>query len=120
MATAIVILVVVVVGAGIAVNLYLRTWVREDSQREAHLRDPHTHTVAYAVPGGVDPVTIETALTQAGFTSGIDRVGMVECVRIECDEGQRDEVRRVLATVPMSAYDGSRIPVDEVVFEDER
>ena len=120
MAAAIILLVVVVVGGIIAVNLFLHTWVRDDSRREAHLRDPQTHTVAYAIPNGVDPVPAEAALTRAGFTSGIDRVGMVECVVIECDESQRDQVRSVLEGVPMTAYDGAQLQAGHVVFEDER
>ncbi len=57
MAAAIVFLLIVVVIGGIAINLYLRGWVRDESRREAHLRDPDTHTVAYAIPNGVDPAT---------------------------------------------------------------
>jgi hypothetical protein len=120
MATAIVFLVVVVVGGSIAISLFLRNWVLEESRREAHLRDPHTHTVAFAIPTGVDPVTPETALALAGFNSGHDRRGMVECVRIECDESQRDRVRSVLEDVFMTQYDGSVLPTGHVVFEDER
>ena len=120
MAAAIVLLVVVVVGGSIAISLYLRKWVLEQSRREAHLRDPHTHTVAFAIPTGVDPVIPETALALAGFNSGHDRLGLVECVRIECDESQRDRVRSVLEEVFMTQYDGSVLPAGHVVFEDER
>ena len=120
MATAIVLLVVVVVGGTIAVNLYLRNWVRKESRREAHLMDPHTHTIAFAIPTGVDPVTAESALASAGFNCGHSRVGDVECVRIECDESQRDRVRSVLEEVFMTQYDGSVLPSGHVVFEDER
>lgn len=115
-----ILLLVVVAGGAVAVNVALRNWVRQESRREAHLRDPHTHTVAYAIPNGVDPVTVMSALAQAGFTSGVDRVGMAECVRIECEESQRDQVRGVLEGVPMMAYDGSQLPAGHVVFEDER
>ena len=120
MATAIVLLVVVVVGGSIAISLFLRNWVLEESRREAHLRDPHTHTVAFAIPTGVDPVIPETALALAGFNSGQDRLGMVQCIRIECDEPQRDRVRRVLEDVFMTQYDGSVLQGGHVVFEDER
>lgn len=120
MATAIVFLVVLVVGGSIAISLFLRNWVREESRREAHLRDPHTHTVAFAIPNGVDPVTAESALALAGFNSGHERIGMVECVRIECDESQRDRVRSVLEGVLTTAYDRSVLPAGRVVFEDER
>ncbi|GAB3016490.1 hypothetical protein GCM10011376_03950 [Nocardioides flavus (ex Wang et al. 2016)] len=120
MAAAIVLLVVVVVGGTIAINLYLRGWVREESQREAHLRDPNTHTLAFAIPTGVDPVRPETALALAGFNSGHDRVGMVECIRIEADDSQRDRVRGILDDVFRTEYDSSVLPSGHVVFEDER
>ena len=120
MATAIVLLVVVVVGGSIAISLFLHSWVLEESRREAHLRDPRTHTLAFAIPTGVDPVTPEAALALAGFTSGHDRVGMVDCIRIECDESQRDRVRKVLEDVFTTQYDGSVLPAEHVVFEDER
>ena len=72
MAPTILLLVVLVVGGSIAISLFLRNWGREESRREAHLRDPRTHTVAFAIPPGVDPVTPETALALAGFHSGHD------------------------------------------------
>lgn len=120
MAAAIIFFLVVVVVGGIGVNLYLRSWARDESQREAHLRDPNTHTVAYAIPNGVDPVIVESALAMAGLPSGVDRIGMVECVRIECTESQREQVRGVIEGVPMHSYDGSPLPAGHVVFEDER
>ena len=120
MAPAILLLVVLVVGGSIAISLFLRSWVREESRREAHLRDPNTHTVAYAIPNGVDPVTVESALARAGLTSGVGRIGMVECVLVECTESQREQVRGVIEGIPMNAYDGSRLPAGHVVFEDER
>lgn len=119
MAPAILLLVVVVVGGTIAISIFLRNWVREAAQREAHLRDPRTHTLAFAIPNGVDPVTAEAALAHAGFRSGHERVGMVECVRIECEESQRDRVRSVLESALTNAYDSSLLPAGHVVFEDE-
>lgn len=116
----VVFLLVVVVIIGIGIGLYLRNWVGEESQREAHLRDPDTHTVAYAIPNGVDPVTVESALARAGLTSGVDRIDMVECVVVECTESQREQVRGVIEGIPMEAYDGSRLQAGHVVFEDER
>jgi hypothetical protein len=115
-----ILVLVVVVGAVIAVNLFLRGWLRGESRREAHLRDPATHTIAYEVPNGIDPVIVMSPLMQAGFTSGVDRVGMAECVRIECEESERGRVRGVLEGIPMTAYDGSPLHAGRVVFEDER
>ena len=120
MAAAIVFLLIVMLIGGIAINLYLRSSVREESRREAHLRDPNTHTVAYAIPNGVDPATILSALARAGLTSGVDRVGMVQCVRIECNDSQREQARGALEGIRMNAYDGSQLQAGHVVFEDER
>jgi hypothetical protein len=120
MAAAIVFILVVVVIGGIGINLYLRSWIREESRREALHKDPDTHTVAYAIPNGVDPVTIESGLARAGLTSWVDRVGMVKCVRIECNESQREQVRSVLEGIPMDVFDGSQLQTRHVVFEDER
>ncbi|GAB3250959.1 hypothetical protein GCM10027448_16030 [Nocardioides dilutus] len=116
----VVFVIVVVVIVGIGIGLYLRSWLGEESRREAHLRDPNTHTVAYAIPNGVDPVTVESALARAGLNSGVDRIGMTECVVIECTESQREQVRAVIEGVPMNAYDGSQLQAGHVVFEDER
>ena len=120
MAAAILLLLFVMLIAGIGINLYLRSWVREESRREAHLRDPDTHTIAYAIPNGVDPATIESALARAALNSGVDRVGMVHCVRIECNDSQREKARGVLEGIRMNVYDGSQFQAGHVVFEDER
>ena len=120
MGAAIVLFVVFVVLATIVVNLALRGWVRDASRREQHFADPRTHTVAFAVPAGVDPATVEAALMHAGLSCQAGRVGMVECVRIECEESQREEVRRVLTGLHLHGYDGSELPTGHVVFEDER
>jgi hypothetical protein len=120
MVAAILLLLIVVLVSVIGINLALRSWVREQSRRDAHLRDPNLHTVAYAIPNGVDPVTVESALARAGFTAGVDRVGMVECVRIECNDSQREQARGALEGIRMNAYDGSQLPAGKVVFEDER
>lgn len=120
MVAAVVILVVVVLVLSVAIPLFLRSWGVEESRTEARLHDPHVHTVAYAVPNGVDPVVIKVALTRAGFTSAIDRVGDVECLRVECAESDRAHVRSVIEAVHVSGYDGSELRAGHVVFEDER
>jgi hypothetical protein len=119
MVPALALLITVVVIGGIVVNVSLRRWVREESRHEVYLRDPGTPTVAYAIPNGMDPVTVETALARAGFDSGVDRVGTVHCVRIECDPAQRERVRGVLEGIPTNGYDGSQLQTRHVVFEDE-
>lgn len=120
MAAAIALAVIVLVVVGVAINLYLRTWVAEESRTEAHLHDPRTHTVAYAVPNGIDPAVIRTELSRASFSTGVERVGALECLRIECEEGDRARVRQIIEGIRLSRYDGSELERDHVVFEDER
>lgn len=120
MAAAIVLLMIVLIVAGVGISLYLRSWVQAEARTEAHMRDPHTHTVAYAVPNGVDPVLIKVELSRAGFNNGIARIGGRECVRIECEQQQRERVRGLIEGLHLSAYDGSALVIGHVVFEDER
>jgi hypothetical protein len=108
--------VVVVVG----INVYLRSWVRDESRVEAHVHDPRTHTVAYAVPNGVDPAVIKYELVRAGFTAGTGRVGEVECLLVECEQAQRDQVRHAVAAAHLVGHDGGSPGATPVVFEDER
>lgn len=119
MAAAIFLLVTGVVIAGILINLYLRSWVASESRAEARMHDPHTPTVAYAVPNGVDPVALKFELERAGFRTGTDRVGEAECLLVQCEPGQRSRVREVIANVRLRDFDGSDLSVDHVVFEDE-
>lgn len=114
------ILVVILVVLGVAIPMFLRSWGAEEARTEARFHDPSTHTVAYAIPNGVDPVRFKVALTRAGFTSVIERVGDVECMRVECDESERSQVRRVVEAIHLSEYDGSELKLGHVVFEDER
>lgn len=120
MAAAVILFVIVVLFVTVAVNIYLRSLVGAEGRTEAHLRDPRTHTVAYAVPNGVDPALIMVELSRAGLTCGLGVVADHECVRIECEEPQREQVRSVIESVHMSAYDGSPLKIGHVVFEDER
>lgn len=120
MVAAAAILVVVVLVLGIAIPLLLRSWGMEESRVEARLHDPEVHTVAFAVPNGVDPAVFRMTLTRAGFTSAIDRVGDVECLVVECNESDRARLRSVIEDVHLSGDGGSDLPVGHVVFEDER
>jgi len=120
MGAAVIFFIVFAVVATIAVNVGLRGWLREESRREAHFDDPHTHTVAFGIPAGVDPTIIESALMHAGLNCEVGRVGLVECVRIECQESQREQVRLVLQDLHLRAFDGSDLDTRHVVFEDER
>jgi hypothetical protein len=89
MVGAIIFLVIVALVVVVAMSVYLRSWVQAESRTEAHMRDPHTHTVAYAIPNGVDPVLVKVELSRAGFNTGIGRVGGRECLRIECERQHR-------------------------------
>ena len=120
MIAATILLVIAALAFGIWINLYLRSWVATEARTEAHLRDPRTHAVAYAVPNGVDPVVVMRELSRAGFDAAIERVGDLECMRIECEADQRDEVRAVIEGAHLSAYDGTALKLGDVVFEDER
>lgn len=120
MAVAVLLFVTVSLVAAVAINVYLRSWVGAEGRNEAHLNDPLTHTVAYAVPNGIDPARIMVELSHARLNCALGRVADRECVRIECEQSQREQVRHVLERVHMSAYDGSPLKVERVVFEDER
>jgi hypothetical protein len=114
------ILVTVAFAITVAIALFLRSWVLAESQTESRLHDPRTHTIAYAIPSGVDPVVFAIAVDRAGFTSVTDRVGNAECILIECPESERSHLRSVLESVPVREYDGSAVGAAHVVFEDER
>lgn len=104
----------------IAFVVFVRAEVEEVTRTEAHLDDPGTPTVAYAVPDGVDPVDVSTALRQQGFTSMPQHVGDARCLVIECTPGDRERVREVIAGVHVTAYDGTDLATTDVAFEDER
>lgn len=114
------ILVTGVVVVSIAIALFLRSWVLTESETETRLHDPRTHTIAYAIPNGVDPVVFAVAVDKAGFTSVTDRVGNAECILVECPESERVHLRTVLEAIPVPQYDGSPARAAHVVFEDER
>jgi hypothetical protein len=114
------VLVLVVLVIGIAIPLFLRSWGAGESQIEARMHDPRIHTIAYAIPNGVDPVVVRLAVHTAGFTSAIDRVGDVECLIVECSEADRSRLRKVIEEVPLRGFDGSELTQTHVVFEDER
>lgn len=120
MVAAVAILVVVVVVLGVSIPLLLRSWGAEQSRTEARLHDPQTHTVAFAVPNGVDPVVVRVALREAGFTSVVERVGDGEGLLVACAEADRPRLRSVIEGVHLQDYDGSELKLGHVVFEDER
>ena len=114
------VLLVVALVLIVATALLLRSWGRAESQIEERLHDPQIHTIAYAVPNGVDPVLFKTALSRAGFTSVTDLVNGEERLLVECPEPQRARLRDVIESVhPTNPASPPGRP-DHVVFEDER
>jgi hypothetical protein len=120
MIAAAVLIVLVLLVVTVAVAAGLRRLVRDESEVERRLRAPDTHTIAYAVPNGVDPADVRTALARAGFSSAMSRAGVPECLVIGCAEGERARVREVIERVHETAYDGADLDLRPVVFEDER
>ena len=114
------ILVTGLVAISIAIALFLRSWVLTESETEKRLHDPRTHTIAFAIPNGVDPVVFAVAVRKAGFGSVTDRVGNAECILVECPESERAHLRNLLEAVQVPQYDGSPSRAGHVVFEDER
>jgi hypothetical protein len=104
----------------IAVNVSLRSLVEDEKHTESELHDPHTPTVTYAIPHGVDPVVFAVALKKAGYLSIVTEAGVSQCLRVRCEPGERERLRRVIEGVVVNGYDGSALALDHVVFEDER
>lgn len=104
----------------VVVALSLRSVVVDHERTESRLRDPHTHTVTYAVPNGIDPVVFAVALKKCGYVSMVEELGATQGLRIECDAADREQVRRAIAGVAVNAYGNSALKSDHVVFEDER
>jgi hypothetical protein len=119
MATAIAVGFIFTVIGIAALVFFIRAEVDEVIRTETHLHDPDTPTVAYAVPNGVDPIGIRTALRMDGFTCVPEQVGDAYCLLIECEPGDRERVRRAIAAVHITTYDGSVLQLDHVRFEDE-
>lgn len=120
MVTAAVIVLVLVLIASAGVMYLVRGMLTQEERVEEHMHDPHTHTITYAIPNGVDPVVVKVALSTAGFTSVVDRTGNTECLLVEAEESERAQVRSTIEGVHMTAYDGSSLKLGHVVFEDER
>ena len=104
----------------IAIALSLRALVEDEKRTESQLRDPQTPTVTYAIPNGIDPVVFAVALKKSGYPSVVTDVGVAQGLRVRCDTGGRERLRRVIEAVVVNGYDGSALKVDHVVFEDER
>ena len=113
------ILVTGVAAISIAIALFLRSWVLTESKTEKRLHDPRTHTIAFAIPNGVDPVVFAVAVRKAGFASVTDRVGNAECILVECPESERAHLRTLLEAVQAPHDDGSPARAGHIVFEDE-
>lgn len=111
---------VLAIVAIVAIALSLRSVVADHERIESRLRDPHTHTVTYAIPNGIDPVVFAVALKRCGYVTMVEELGANQGLRVECAEADREQVRRAIAGVAVNAYDGSGLKLDHVAFEDER
>ena len=116
---------VLAIVAIVAVALSLRSVVEDHERTESRLCDPRTHTVTYAIPNGFDPVVFAVALKKCGYISMVEELGATQGLRVECDAADRERVRRAIAGVAVNTYDGSAyagsaLKPDHVVFEDER
>jgi hypothetical protein len=120
MIAAAILIVLLVLVVTIAVAGGLRRLVRDESELEQRLLAPETPTVSYAIPHGVDPADLRTALLRAGFSSTTSSAGTRQCLIIGCSKGDRAKVREVIEGVHETAYDGSDLVLRPVVFEDER
>jgi hypothetical protein len=108
------VVVIVAMAAG------LRSLVMDEKRTESQFHDPQVPTVTYAIPTGIDPVAFAVAVKHAGYPSVVTDVGTSQGLRVRCDAGDRERLRRVLEGVVVNAYDGSAVKLDHVVFEDER
>jgi hypothetical protein len=104
----------------VAVAASLRSLVEDEKRTESQLLDPHTPTVTYAIPTGIDPVVFAVALKKAGYLSMVTDVAASHGLRVRCDTGERERLRHVIEGVVVNTYDGSALKLDHVVFEDER
>ena len=75
--------------------------------------------VSYVVPDGIDAAVVRTALDMAGFSSALDIVGGEERLLIECQAGERERVREVIAGCMQSAYARSGLTIGAVAFRDD-
>jgi hypothetical protein len=98
----------------------LRRMVRDEHDVESRLLAPDSHTIAYAVPNGVDAADLRAAVARGGFTSIATTVGNHQCLLVECGESDRERVREVIGNAHEMAYDGTELDLHPVVFEDER
>ena len=114
------ILSIIALVAIVYIAIALRRIVEDEKRTESQLHDPHTPTVTYAIPNGIDPVVFAVALKKAGFVSVVTDVGTSEALRVRCETGDRERLRRVIEDVVVNGYDGSAVKVDHVVFEEER
>lgn len=113
-----VIVIVAIVGALIFMSM--RETVEELEDADIHLHDPDTPTVLYPVPDGVDAAALKGVLHVAGFDSVVDLSPTgTELVRVECEPGQRERVREVIAHVPVGDGPDVQTSFGPVRFVDE-
>lgn len=120
MIPAIGIVIVITVILALVVPWILKAEVDTVRTAEQHILDPATPTVAYPLPNGVDVAVLAGAVAAAGHAQAVGHVGGRDCLVVECRDGQREQIRTVLARVTQERYAGSGLKLGSVVFADER
>lgn len=120
MIPAIGIVIVIAVILALAVPWILKAEVDTVRSAEQHILDPATPTVAYPLPNGVDVALLAGAVAASGHAQAVGSVDGRECLLVECQEGQREEIRSVLDRATKERYGGAGLKLGSVVFADER
>ena len=113
-------MLVVVVVAGVLVAVALRRLVLDDAAHEQDLRSPGVHTVAFAVPNGVDVADLRAAASRGGFVSTVTDSEAHQCLLVQCEDSDRARLRHLLEGAHDAAYHGTELHLEPVVFDDER
>lgn len=104
---------------GLVAMLALRRWTLDEARTEKRLSLPATHKVVYDVPAGQDAAVLAAALAHAGFTARASMEQGIEKLVVECEPSDRAAVRDVIEHVDRAGFDGPKMHVAHVAFEDE-
>ena len=97
-------LVLTLIVVPVVLLMMMRSVGMEEAETEKALLSPEAHTVAWTVPEGEDPSAVRTHLAHAGFPSVLDHIG--DRLVIQCEPGEREKVREVIADTEHLTYDG--------------
>jgi hypothetical protein len=102
LAGAVVLLVVVLVVVVVATTLGGARSAKAGDTGTTTVEGP---TVEYRVPEGQDPVAIISRLRQAGYDAMPAESALDPTVVVVCPPDRREELRRVIASTPMSSVE---------------